>query len=117
MTNQNDEYDDVAAELRALNPPPPMPAESIWAGVEQGLAAERVREREQRIGRRRVTLPLAGAIAASIALLATGALVGYGAAAQPEDAAFEDARVVESIDETRTPTEAIAGDTVQVAWF
>ena len=115
MTDESKDYEDrIVPELRALDAPPPLPADSIWSGVEQGLAAARERERSGPAARRRVQLTVAGALAASLALLATGAAVGYGLSARPVE---ETARVSEEIDETETPTEAIQGDTVQVAWF
>lgn len=122
MTNDRNDENEHVRELRAVNEPPALPAESLWRGIEQGADAALEHERVERANRRRVSLPLAGAVAASIALLATGAAVGYGLSGQPaaETARVGDVREAttgETIDETETPTQAIPGDTVQVAWF
>ena len=120
MTNERSDENEFARELRAVNEPPALPAESIWRDIEPRVDEARENERVERANRRRVSLPIAGAIAASLALLATGAAVGYGLSAQPTDTAHTvdaGAATTETIDETETPTQAIPGDTVQVAWF
>jgi len=117
MTDERHEHDDdaLSAELRNMNPPPPTPVDSIWRGVEAGLAGALERERAERAARRRIRVPLVGAIAASLALFGSGAAIGYGLNAR------DDGAVVDVDVDERTPTDqstyGVAGDTVRVAWF
>ena len=91
MTHDDDRApDELRRALAGYRPPPPMPADEIWAGIESGMEAPDVNPPiplspwARRIRPRVVT-----ALAASLALFIAGTGVGFGVARARDDAAPE----------------------------
>ncbi len=87
MTHDDDRApDEVRRALAGYRTPPPLPADEVWAGIEQGLAAPYPAAIPLSPWTRRIRPRLVTAVAASLALFVAGTGVGFGVARAREDA-------------------------------
>ncbi|HEX2079079.1 MAG TPA: hypothetical protein VHG08_15250 [Longimicrobium sp.] len=87
MTHDDDRApDEVRRALAGYRPPPPMPADEIWTGIEQGLASPDPAVIPLSPWTRRIRPRLVTAVAASLALFVAGTGVGFGVARAREEA-------------------------------
>lgn len=86
MTHDDDRAsDEVRRALAGYRPPPPMPAEEMWAVIQQGLASPDHGVIPLSPWTRRIRPRLVTALAASLALFIAGTGVGFGVARARDD--------------------------------
>ena len=107
MTHDDDRApDEVRRALAGYRPPPPMPAQEMWAAIEQGLASPGPGVIPLSPWARRIRPRLVTALAASVALFIAGTGVGFGVARARDDGAAE-----------RTADAAESPVLYRVTWF
>jgi hypothetical protein len=87
MTHDDDRTpDEVRRALAGYRPPPRMPADEVWAAIEQGLASSDPTVIPLSPWTRRIRPRLVTALAASLALFVAGTGVGFGVARARDEA-------------------------------
>jgi hypothetical protein len=110
MTHDDDRApDEVRRALAGYRPPPPMPADEVWAAIEQGLAAPDPAVIPLSPWTRRIRPRLVTALAASLALFIAGTGVGFGVARAREDGPRSERRA-----DAATPESPVL---YRVTWF
>jgi hypothetical protein len=91
MTRDDDRApDEVRRALAGYRPPPPMPADEMWAAIESGMgAADPHPPIPLSPWTRRIRPRVVTALAASLALFVAGTGVGFGVARARDDAPAE----------------------------
>jgi hypothetical protein len=91
MTDDARTPDEVRRALAGYRPPPPMPAEEMWAAIEAGIgAADPHPPIPLSPWTRRIRPRVVTALAASLALFIAGTGVGFGVARARDDGAAEE---------------------------
>lgn len=87
MTHDDDRApDEVRRTLAGYRTPPPMPADEMWAAIEQGMASPDSAAIPLSPWTRRIRPRLVTAVAASLALFVAGTGVGFGVARARDEA-------------------------------
>lgn len=91
MTHDDDRVrDEIRRGLAGYRPPPPMPADQVWAAIEAGLdSADSNPPIPLSPWTRRIRPRVVTALAASLALFIAGTGVGFGVARARDDAPAE----------------------------
>lgn len=93
MTRDDDRApDDLRRALAGYRPPPPMPAEEMWAAIDRGLASPDPAVISLSPWARRIRPRLVTALAASVALFIAGTGVGFGVARARDDGSATERR-------------------------